>query len=140
MPDNSKINSRFRLILLIFTIFYMGLVAMVSLLPSSVIVQSGFYFSGMDKWVHGIMYCFLAIQLFFLFPKKTNITLKIIIFFTFTLAFVYSLIIEMLQEIIESLSRSFEWWDLAANAMGAITGIFLVILIHSRSRKKLTID
>jgi glycopeptide antibiotics resistance protein len=114
----------------------MVLVAIVSLLPPSMIVQSGFYFRNMDKWVHGTMYCILAVLLFLVLPQKTNIRRWIITVFTFILAFVYSLVLELLQGMIISLSRSFEWEDLWANATGAIAGILIMILIDLPIRKK----
>lgn len=86
------------------------------------------------------MYCILAVLLFLVLPQKTNTKLRIIMFFTFILAFVYSLVIELLQGWIKSLSRSFEWWDLWANAAGAMAGIMVMLFIYPRIRKKVTFN
>lgn len=88
----------------------------------------------MDKWLHAVMYCTLVILLFFAWRQARFFTLRMITLIAFTLAFVYSLILEILQAMIVSLARSFEWWDLLANALGAFTGIFIMILLFSKRK------
>ncbi len=112
----------------------MLLVATVSLVPASVIVKSGFYFTGIDKWFHAAMYCVLAILLFLAWRQSRFFTIKAITVLAFTLAFVYSLILEILQATIVSIDRSFEWLDLLANALGAISGIFIMILLFIKKK------
>jgi VanZ family protein len=91
----------------------------------------------MDKWVHGIMYCILSVLLFLVLPHKKSATLKIITLITFALAFLYSLFIEVLQGTIKSLARSFEWYDLLANAVGVVVGIILVVSLYLKLKRYL---
>jgi VanZ family protein len=93
--------------------------------------HSGFFFVGFDKMVHLGFFFILTILLFF--GKIQNqrsygfsiATIFKIIFFTFTIG----ASIEVIQYLFFPY-RSAEWWDLGADMLGVMMGVFSYILLH----------
>jgi len=100
------------------------IILLLSLMPSDNKEQPFFYFQGLDKLIHGIIYAVLTI--FFLndylkrnfFLKNKLILLAISILF-------YSILMEFLQLLLVT-SRSGEYEDVLANLAGIIIGLIII--------------
>ncbi len=86
-----------------------------------------FYFVGMDKLAHAVIYCLftiLALSEFF-YKEKISVLPFLLIIATI---FFYSVFVEFIQHFIVA-SRSGEIFDALANLAGILIGSSLVILI-----------
>lgn len=77
----------------------------------------------LDKWVHGVVYGVFSILLLIGW-KRYKSALELNHYYpAILLATSYGIVMETLQFF--SKERSFEWLDIAANAMGALLGALL---------------
>ena len=85
------------------------------------------HFSYADKLIHGIIYFLVTVVWFFAFSKGiTNDNLrKNAIKASAILAFVYGIIIEILQETLVT-NRQGDWQDALANTIGIILAVFTI--------------
>lgn len=102
-----------------FFYFYLSLVLFTTLLPSKELKQSftdGFIFNGADKIVHVLLFFFLAFFYDGAFEQKISSKTIVLI--------IIGLCIEVLQEKL-NWGRSFEWNDLLADVLGALSYFFI---------------
>jgi VanZ family protein len=85
------------------------------------------YFTGMDKLVHAVMYCFFTILALSEFFFREKIKFKPL-FVIVTTIFLYSVLVEFIQHFLIA-SRSGEINDALANLAGILIGSSLVTLI-----------
>ena len=86
-----------------------------------------FYFTGMDKLIHGVMYfLFTILALSEFFYKKKISTLPF--FLIIATIFIYSVLVELIQHFLIA-SRSGEINDALANLAGILIGSSLVAWI-----------
>lgn len=101
------------------------LIAILSLSNSKRIDDlSPFYFEGIDKFVHFIMYFVLMSVMIF---ENRSAERKKILFISI-IPFLYGLIIELLQSLLTT-SRSGSVYDLLFNTAGIIFSLFLYLLL-----------
>ncbi len=106
---------------------YLGVIAVLSLLPAAIFPQSATSLPGADKWVHVMMYGGLASLLQWLVSgKRLGPRLGWLVVVG---AFGYGLLMEILQALYTHGQRGFGWDDLAANMVGAIIFWFIAMLI-----------
>ncbi len=99
------------------TLFIIACLAIftVSLLPGKTLPPNLIW----DKAGHFIAYCGLAAICRFASNKRANWQLLIAVI-------LFSFAIELLQQLIPN--RSFEWFDLLANSLGAVAGVIVAVL------------
>lgn len=110
----------------VFTIIFICLILYATLFPQPLPVNNGFFFPGMDKIVHFIMFFVLSIGVWFdyakkIYPKRINMHNFI---WCALLIVGFGGLIEILQGLM-GLGRTASWGDFIADAIGAIIGIGL---------------
>jgi VanZ family protein len=99
-----------------------------SILPTDLYgEQPDFYFKGMDKIIHAIMYCILSLLILNVYLKKYTLRfLPISLLLIFT--WFYSIIMELIQYYIVEY-RSGDIKDALANLTGIAMAFFIVLLV-----------
>lgn len=83
-----------------------------------------------DKLIHSVSYFILMVLWFaFVISKYKKVNYKVLLMITASLAFVYGIIIEVLQGVFTS-SRTADIFDILANGMGIIFAAFLLIVFQ----------
>jgi VanZ family protein len=85
-----------------------------------------------DKWVHGLLYFGFAVLWAFSAPAGGNRMLQMVV----GAAIVLGWVIELLQGAIPSLGRSYDNYDLLADALGAAAGALSWKWAQSRAKAR----
>jgi len=109
-------------------LIWVVLVTVLSLINGSSFSGVGPTIPNADKLVHFLFYFVMQILLCFALCKSYNL-IKYLYILLFTLS--YGIIIELLQEKITT-TRSGDFYDFLANALGAITAFLLLFLTKSK--------
>jgi len=109
-------------------LIWVVLVTVLSLINGSSFSGFGPTIPNADKLVHFLFYFVMQILLCFALCKSYNL-IKYLYILLFTLS--YGIIIELLQEKITT-TRSGDFYDFLANALGAITAFLLLFLTKSK--------
>jgi VanZ family protein len=120
----NKKNKRGFLFTILFAIFIMFL----SLVPSD--INGGaplFYFPGIDKVIHGMMYGFFTVLALYEFFKYKRLSFLPFLLIMLSIFF-YSILMEILQYYLVE-SRSGEVNDVLANLTGILIGALLIFLL-----------
>ena len=101
------------------SILYLGVVAILSLIPSRTFKDIPSFFEHMDKIVHFLIYGAMAALLCWTFRKRER---RQFVYYTAVILFCigYGILMEGLQEAIHAVDRSFSWADIVANSAGAV--------------------
>lgn len=112
---------------ILLVILFAILILILSILPSDISKESPrFFFRGMDKIIHAMMYgafTYLALNEFlknFAFRKRSVLIIIVAVFS-------YSVLMEILQLYLVE-SRSGEWLDILANLTGILVGLAVILL------------
>jgi len=117
--------SPYRLFISLTLILYIALLSWFSVIPPGYFDNGSVYFKDADKVVHFVIYSILSFLLFLLFIEIRPKSKQKNAVYVFFLASAYGLLMEILQLVIRSVSRSFEAADIVANVLGALSGIAL---------------
>lgn len=99
--------------------------------------MSTFNIPNIDKVVHFSFYTiFTGIWLWSVTVKVHRVS-KIKVFWVLSGAIIFGFVIELLQKYTTA-TRSFEWLDVLANTLGAITGTIIFLLLHKWTHKSQT--
>ncbi len=92
-----------------------------------------FHIEGSDKIAHAIAYFVLTITwfLFFFFSERQKLNWVQSISRASMICLIYGALMEILQYLLTSY-RSFEWYDMMANASGIIFAVFLLKLTGNK--------
>ena len=121
-----SINQKLRVAL---SLIYLGIIVFLSLMPSDDLPQIEL-FNGFDKLVHFCMYFGFTWLLCWTLhaESKPKLDYYIIIF---TIG--WGLLMEIFQ-LEMHLGRAFEWFDVLANGIGALTGaVIFNLMVHRRN-------
>ncbi|MEX0988419.1 MAG: VanZ family protein [Bacteroidales bacterium] len=111
---------------LFLTILCAMIILILSILPSDLAgEQPRFYFSGMDKIIHGIMYGTFALLVLNLYFKLYHFKVIPVVLMLMGV-WGYSIIMELVQHFFVE-SRSAEFHDILANLAGILVGAALII-------------
>lgn len=114
-------------------LFLLALLFTVSITVGSLISTSSipkFKVAVSDKLIHSVSYFILMVLWFaFVISKYKKVNYKVLLMITASLAFVYGIIIEVLQGVFTS-SRTADIFDILANGMGIIFAAFLLIVFQ----------
>ena len=117
---------------ILLVILFAILILILSILPSDISKESPrFFFPGMDKIIHAMMYgafTYLALNEFL----KNYAVRKRSVIIIIVAVFSYSVLMEILQLYLVE-SRSGEWLDILANLTGILVGL-AVILFREKIR------
>lgn len=114
---------------IIFTILFAVLIFILSIMPTDIHGEPpSFYFKGMDKFIHGIMYGILAILVLNEYLKKRSFKfLPVLLLVVITWA--YSILMELVQYFFIEY-RSGDFMDALANIVGILVGTSLLFLLR----------
>lgn len=111
---------------LILTILYAILLLILSILPADMTsVPGGYYFEGMDKVVHALMYGIFSLLVTNLYLAIYKIKFWPLLLLVFT-TWMYSILMEILQVYLVE-TRSGELLDAIANLIGIVLGTLLYL-------------
>lgn len=114
-------------------LFLLALLFTISITVGSLISTSSipkFKVAVSDKLIHSVSYFILMVLWFaFVISKYKKVNYKVLLMITASLAFVYGIIIEVLQGVFTS-SRTADIFDILANGMGIIFAAFLLIVFQ----------
>jgi glycopeptide antibiotics resistance protein len=116
----TKLLSTLRRFALPLLIFYVLLITGLSLisLPSLPEINTGYD----DKIYHGLAY---AVYVVILFNYLEKLNIQNAIWFACISCFIYGIVIEMLQEVLNT-NRTFDVLDMVANGVGIIIGFYII--------------
>jgi len=127
-------NNFFNTIIKFSSQFYFGwviFIGLLTLLPGSVIPNIDWNFLSLDKIIHLSVFTILAYfgSAFFIygFNKKP---LKNAVLLSFIIAVLYGTVLEYSQTFIPQ--RGFDYADLSANILGAISGTIIFLLLKNK--------
>ena len=80
-----------------------------------------------DKAEHFIAYCCLAVGLYL-----SRLGLPVILVIIISVG--YSMLIEIIQYFLPY--RMFDWWDMLANSLGAVVGLFMILQVEKSFLKR----
>ncbi|CAM3262433.1 VanZ-like domain-containing protein [Aequorivita lipolytica] len=107
---------------MLFAILYSCLISVLFFVPSPQLPE--IEVSGTDKIVHGLIYFVLINLWMFYFYTKNGFSLKLkCILVLIILLLLYGIIVEILQHLL-TVSRQADIYDIAANLIGSLLGIF----------------
>jgi VanZ family protein len=116
---------------MLLSLFYLGLIAMLSLLPSKDLPELH-PFAAFDKVVHACMYFGLTIlSCWTLYAEERRIRIVFIVLF----ASCWGLLMEFSQ-LEMMMGRAFEWTDELSNGLGALLGAVVYAWIAGYYRKR----
>lgn len=98
---------------------YGTMLVALSLASPDLLPETAVIIPGADKVVHFLMYCGFALLLRWALGLRMRLPVAVA-----ALAGLigYGLLMEVMQEAFTGGLRFFEWWDVAANTVGALTG------------------
>ncbi len=112
------------------SLIYLGLIAMLSLLPSDDLPKVQL-FKGFDKLVHGCMYFGLTILACWTFHSEEK---RIRILFVVLFSITWGLLMEISQ-LEMMIGRAFEWTDELSNCLGSVMGALVYVWIAGSYRR-----
>jgi len=115
---------------MLFSLLYLGLIAMLSLLPSKDLPDLH-PFAAFDKVVHSCMYFGFTMLACWTFHAEEK---RIRVFFIVLFAICWGLLMEFSQ-LEMMLGRAFEWTDELSNGLGAVIGAMVYAWIAGSYRK-----
>lgn len=116
-------------------LLWIGLILFLCTLPGSDIPQISLLDKlHADKIVHVVLFGGIVIWISYGFYKQKGHISNLTLFFIAFLAAAYGLAIEYIQKYMV-VNRSFDMWDVVADAAGAIAGIFIFKFIGKRFLK-----
>ncbi|MBN2682932.1 MAG: VanZ family protein [Bacteroidales bacterium] len=108
---------------------WMGIIIVLSFLPgSSFNSVSPFIFPHTDKLVHFFIY-FIMCLLWLQFFKSLGIGKVSAIAYSLIISILFGMSMEFFQEVFTN-KRTGEFWDFAANCLGAITAVFSFSILN----------
>jgi VanZ family protein len=113
----------------VISLTYLSVVAFLELMPERLVPD--FQFPWEDKIVHACMYLGLTILLCWTFHSEHNRDRIIMIFL---IAISFGVLMEIFQFEM-GLGRSFEWFDILSNILGALFGAALFLFISRKLRR-----
>jgi VanZ family protein len=113
----------------VLTFLFAVLILVLSIIPPDISGDSSlFYFPGMDKIIHALMYGSFTIVVMYEFLKKTQYRFGTIVWII-TAILSYSILMEIVQLTLVAY-RSGDVWDILANLAGILTGAGLMTIIN----------
>ncbi|MCF8346022.1 MAG: VanZ family protein [Bacteroidales bacterium] len=114
---------------IVVTILFAILILILSIIPPDISGSApSFYFPGMDKIIHALMYGSFTVVVLHEFLKNRHYRITTIIWILSGI-FVYSVLMEILQLTLIAY-RSGDVWDILANLTGILSGTGLMFLFR----------